>query len=394
MGTVLLILILLIGLVFASFVFREVRKKNMHIWLGSYLSESRAPTNPDEPVHVIFAFCDHFEPRWGRASEQEEDYRVDRWCKEYPEIAGKHHDANGHYPKHSFFYPEEEYRPRHLDKLVKLCQSGFGEIEIHLHHDNDTAEGLTRTLQGFLNTLDKDHGAVPRDPDSGDYRFAFIHGNWALDNSRRDGRMCGVNNELSVLNKLGCYADFTLPSAPSDTQTSKINSIYYATGKDGQSKSHNDGIDAEVGKAGKGDLLVIQGPLRLNWRNRKYGILPRIENADIRKSSPPSPDRMALWRDTGIHVKGKPNWVFIKIHTHGTQEEDIDTLLGDPLDDMFSYLEKHYNDGHKHQLHYVSAREMYNIVKAAEAGETGSPNEYRDFLVPKPPMLCNEDSSK
>ena len=59
---------------------------------------------------------------------------------------------------------------------------------------------------------------VECDPATGELRFAFIHGNWSLDNSRPDGRWCGLNNELILLRELGCYADFTLPSAPSDTQ--------------------------------------------------------------------------------------------------------------------------------------------------------------------------------
>ena len=33
-----------------------------------------------------------------------------------------------------------------------------------------------------------------------------------------------------------------------------------------------------------------------------------------------------------------------------------------------------YNDGTNYVLHYVSAREVYNIVKAAEAGKSGDPN--------------------
>jgi hypothetical protein len=76
--------------------------------------------------------------------------------------------------------------------------------------------------------------------------------------------------------------------------------------------------------------------------------------------------------------------VFVKIHTHGTQERDIDTLLGDPTVKMYEYLASYYNDGKKHCMHFVSSREMYNIVKAAEAGKGGSPNAYRDFLIPKP----------
>ena len=35
-------------------------------------------------------------------------------------------------------------------------------------------------------------------------------------------------------------------------------------------------------------------------------------------------------------------------------------------------------------LHYVSAREAYNIVKAAEAGMQGNPGDYRDFHLPPP----------
>ena len=56
--------------------------------------------------------------------------------------------ADGRQPVHSFFYPEEEYRPEHLDALVELCRMGLGEIDIHLHHDNDTDAGLREKLRG------------------------------------------------------------------------------------------------------------------------------------------------------------------------------------------------------------------------------------------------------
>ena len=146
-------------------------------------------------------------------------------------------------------------------------------------------------------------------------------------------------------------------------------------------KSHNDGIDCTVGGKESGDLLLIQGPLQLNWKDRKWGVFPRIENSDIRKTQPPTSDRIKLWLKSNITVKGRPEWQFIKIHTHGTQESDMDTLLGKPVDDMFSELESKYNDGKNYVLHYVSAREMYNIVKAAEAGHSGNPNDYRDFII-------------
>jgi hypothetical protein len=130
--------------------------------------------------------------------------------------------------------------------------------------------------------------------------------------------------------------------------------------------------------------MLIPGPLVLNWKWRKFGIFPRIENAEVRRVAPPTPDRIDLWIKTHVHVKGKPEWCFVKIHTHGAQDKNMDTLLGKAVDDMYSYLEQNYNDSASYVLHYVTAREMYNIVKAAEDGQAGNPNDYRDYIV-KPP---------
>ena len=87
--------------------------------------------------------------------------------------------------------------------------------------------------------------------------------------------------------------------------------------------------------------------------------------------------------NTGIHVAGRPEWIFVKVHTHGTQERDTDTLLGASMRRAFEYLGTRYNDGRDWKLHYVSAREMYNIVKAAEAGLDGDPGLYRDHVIPR-----------
>jgi hypothetical protein len=54
------------------------------------------------------------------------------------------------------------------------------------------------------------------------------------------------------------------------------------------------------------------------------------------------------------------------------------------MEDMFSYLEEQYCDNKKYFLHYASAREMFNIIKAAEAGEDGDPHQFRDYIL-KPP---------
>lgn len=363
-----------------------IRKKNMHIWLGHYISiRLKGKPKVDGPVHIMFCFVDHYEPQWGRPNSLEvERQRVDRWHQEYPAAFGHILDADGCLPKHSYFYPEEEYRKEHLDKLQDLCAQGFGELEIHLHHEDDTSDNLRETLTRFAKTLNEEHEGLAVNPETGLLSYGFIHGNWTLDNCHPEGKWCGVNDELIVLKETGCYADFTLPSAPSETQTSTVNSIYYATDDPLRPKSHDKGVKVKVGRESFGDLMIIQGPLCLNWKERKWGVMPKIEAGDVRKSIPPSEHRVDMWVDQHIHVEGRPEWVFVKIHTHGTQEMDIDTLLGEPTVKMYEYLASKYNDGEKYKMHFVSSREMYNIVKAAEAGKTGNPNKFRDFLIPKP----------
>ena len=49
---------------------------------------------------------------------------------------------------------------------------------------------------------------------------------------------------------------------------------------------------------------------------------------------------------------------------------------------MHKYLNEHFNDGKKYCLHYVTAREAYNIVKAAEHNHSGNPESYRNFSIP------------
>jgi len=385
-----LILIIVLFTFFMAFSL-ILKKKNMQEWLPNYLKQKHF-TKKDEVegiTHIMFSFVDHYEPQWGKPDSIDiERSRVDRWCKEYPEMASKHVDVDGVHPQHTFFYPEEEYRVEHLDKIATMCRDGFGEIEVHLHHDDDTSENLRSSITQFCNTLHNDHGALSHHPETGQLMYGFIHGNWTLDNSGHDGKLCGVNDELIVLKETGCYADFTYPSAPHATQPKTINSIYYAKDDPVKPKSHNTGKDVVVGGSVWGDIMMVNGPLMLNWKKLKKGVFPQIENSDIRKGMEPTKERVDLWVDANIHVKGKPEWLFIKVHTHGTQERDMDVLLGKPVDDMFSYLEEKYNDSKQYQLHYVNSREMYNIIKAAEGNKVGSPNQFRDYILPKPDFIA------
>jgi hypothetical protein len=271
-----------------------------------------------------------------------------------------------------------------MDALAGLARAGLGEVEVHLHHDGDTEESLRGSLDQVVTDFSR-HGHISRDT-AGRPRWAFIHGNWCLSNSRRDGRYCGVDAELPVLFEAGCYADFTFPSAPHETQPNMVNEIYWPTGDLARRRAYERGKPAEVGETHDDRLLIVTGPIAIMRRPNQVSL--RIESSAIHSDGPPNPHRVDAWVEREIHVRGRPDWVFVKVHTHGAPEKNARVLLGDEARSMHEHLASRYNDGRQWFLHYVTAREMYNIAIAAMQGATGNPAEYRDHLI-KPPPICS-----
>ncbi|HEV3080281.1 MAG TPA: hypothetical protein VGY66_10900 [Gemmataceae bacterium] len=358
-----------------------LRKRGLDAWLLSYLREQakRKPPGPGEAIHVLLCIADHYEPKRGNASPAVADERVACWLENYRRLFGHFRDSDGRPPRHTFFYPQDEYEPRHVDALASLCRAGFGEVEVHLHHDNDTAGGLRNKLESFKHNLAERHGLLSRHRRTGRLAYAFIHGNWALDNSRPDGRMCGVNNELDVLRETGCCADFTMPSCPSPCQTRKINSIYYAVDDPRRPKSHDTGIAAGLGTPPQNALLLIQGPLLFNWNRRKWGILPRVENGCIQATQPPTMERLDLWLRARVQVPSRPDWYFVKLFMHGAKDQDRRVVLGEPMVRFHEELARRAAEDSRFHFHYVTAREMANLVHAAENGWSGDVEGARDF---------------
>ncbi len=358
--------------------------KDTHIWFPGYLINRIKRKRCKYPVEILFAIADHFEPRQKEDDPPEVQLeRVKEWITRYEERYSKHRDSRGNPPAHTYFFPQEQYRSDLLEMLADHCSRGFGEVEVHIHHDNDTTQGFLSKIERFKEQL-AGHRLLPRDSNDHKLKYGFVHGNWALDNSRRDGRWCGLNNEITLLARTGCYADFTLPSAPAPGQTRKINSIYLADDDPARPKSHNTGRDLRFGGRDSGDLLMIQGPLTLNWRNRRRFILPGIENSDINIKTPITPQRIKLWLRQQICVAGRENVIFVKVHCHGLKPRDFDFMLGEELERGFRTLENKFNDGDKFILHYVTARQMANIAMAFNHGIDAPVSELRDYRLKWP----------
>jgi hypothetical protein len=303
------------------------------------------------------AIADHWEPYRGNASDEVAGARVAAWTKHWPSIAARHADSRGRPPQYTFYYPQEEYRAGFLDCLAQMKRAGIADVDVHIHHNGEGQQNFVDRMSGFIETLAGRHGLLRKS--GGRTVFGFIHGNWALDNSRPDGKFCGLNNEITLLRDLGCYADFTMPSGNSPTQSRTVNTIYWVTDDPQRPRSYDRGVPVQPGARGSGDLLMIPGPLGLRWGDR---LMPRMETGELACQDPPTAYRVRRWLDLAPRIG---NNLFIKLYTHGALERNSRALLDEGgLDGLFDLLlERCLSDGH--ELRYVSTWEMREAVDAA-----------------------------
>lgn len=339
------------------------------------------------PVHLILALADHFEPAIDPTSGQkrvprsEQLRRLEFWTREYPKAVDRLRDHDGRPFVHTYFYPAEQYDEEILDMLAEHCHAGWGETEIHLHHgipSPDTAENTRRLLTEFRDHLAFRHGCLAVEEGQTQPRYAFVHGNFALANSA-DGRYCGVDSEMQILAETGCYADFTLPSGFwHPAQTAKINSLYECALPLDQAAPHRKGRNLSVGRAPATLPLIMQGPLLADVGKTMRSARPAIENGAITGAAPMTLDRLALWKKARIRVTGRPDWLFVKLHCHGMDPTQQGSVIGSAFRTFLDELVTGAGE-RKETLHFVTAREMANIVFAACDGRDGNPGDYRDY---------------
>jgi hypothetical protein len=336
------------------------------------------PFDLTKPVHVIFTFVDHWEPGYGADAIR----KANVWYDDYAQMARKHVDADGRCPQHDWFCLYLEKIP--LQIISNAVFEDLGEMNIHIHHGTENDDGRDNTdemktlIDRYLSYLNKVGACLTAEPEPRK-AFAFIHGMWALDNSRliQHRQYCGCNGEIDLLLSKGCYADFTFPAwGPMQPQimTAKI----FCSHDCPEPKSYDIASNIRMPGAGnppaQNELIIFEGPW--NSTNIDYNEAPSIA-------------RMHDWVNYYVHVTDKPNWVFVKVYTHSAPSLDYSSgysnLVGTTADNFYSGIETFYNDGANYKLHYCTAREAYNIAMAvAEGVATGEPGDYRDYKIPPP----------
>jgi hypothetical protein len=348
----------------------RIHERRYYVFLTDYVRrEALLPPAPPGPTHLFFLFADHFEPDW-------DVDRTREWAKRFRALAAHHVDSRGRPPQHTWFFPGEQIDPRILSILQQMVADDLGEVELHYHHSYDDATMLGNGLRsaiaefqayGFLKTI------------TGKTAFAFVHGNEGLDNA--DGEYCGVNDELRVLRAFGCFADFTFPALYHDAQPPVVNRIYAARDDD-QPKSYRTAYPLIDLKRGRADLAIFEGPISigLTWNARRLFV--DVDDANVHAAVPVTPSRIRRWINARVHVPERPDWVFVKVFAHSiSTPEDEEEALGPNFDAALRELELNYNDGNRYVLHYVTAREAYNLAIAAAMGAKGPPEEYFDSEI-------------
>lgn len=312
-------------------------------------------------ARVWLTIADHWEPYWAKPNEETARGRVDLWRRRWPEVARRHLDSAGNRPVYTFFYPEEEYRPEFLDALAEMTRDGIADVDVHIHHDCEGERNFVDRMSTFIERLTQRHGLLRQR--GGRSVFGFIHGNWALDNSRPDGRWCGLNNEITLLRDLGCYADFTMPSGASPTQWKILNTICWVTDDPQRPRSFDDGVPAVPGGGVTGDLLMIPGPMGLRWKGR---LMPRVETGEIAWQDFATRYRVERWLDLAPRLG---NDIFVKLYTHGAQERNSTALFDQGgLDKLFTLMGEVCGE-RGWTWRSVSAWDLYRAVEAAISEE-------------------------
>ena len=351
----------------------------------------RGMTESNETRHLVFLVANHFEPGLGTEALA----RLDAWCKLARATGDAVRDHDGTPFRHTNFFPAEQYERPILEVLAGLQADGYGEVEIHLHHGverPDTAENTRRALEEFRDVLAEEHGCLSRSDTDSHPRYGFVHGNWALANSA-GGRFCGVDNEIQILADTGCYADFTLPSVPFQSQVPRINAIYECGHALDQPRPHRSGPNLKVGQEPQLPI-IFTGPLVFDWTRRVHGLpIPRIEDGALAQNYPLSLHRFDRWRSARIGVQGRPGWHFIKLFSHGFFDWDQDLMIGEQMKRFMGEVMELAEQTGRFKIHFASAREAFNMVMAAVDGRQGDPNDYRDYRLrqimkaPKPAAI-------
>lgn len=290
---------------------------------------------------------------------------------ELTDLVSNHTDSDSVHLKMTFAKKNLHADPTGLSPLSEWCKDNSSELELLLSCESRREPSFRAQLYGHLAVL-KSHGwATMIDSET---RFTVVR-------ERCRSELAGTipAEQIRVLAQAGCYADMSFPDIESRHKRTGINSIYSVSSA--VSDPFRDCSYLRTGELDTGDLVVIDGPLLTDWADWRDSYGPLVENGCLTPSNLPDSRRVESWIRANVHVIGQPDWIFVKLRITNLVDAPSARRVLQALHQSLSYLENVYRDNEAYRLHYVTAREMYNIARAAEAGRTGDAAAFRDYMI-------------
>ena len=155
---------------------------------------------------------------------------------------------------------------------------------------------------------------------------------------------------------------FHVPSAPSPTQTRKMNGSITRRALPTARGSTRLGVGVGEGPAAARCADADPGAVAAGLGTANGGSSPAWRTAACRRPSRPA-DALDALAGARVQVPTRPDWFFVKLHAHGAPERDRGALLGQPMVRLPSGPRPPARrDDPRFHYHYVTAREMYNLA--------------------------------
>lgn len=360
--------------------------RGLEKWLHGLRRRPQRPVeNPLGTRHVLIALCNRLS---SVASEADKSAMVRRWIGESARLREEFPAAQAFSLKHTFSLPPEEASAAWAPELAALCRVAGCEIELAPPRDAKSAAGLRRERIEAGKERLAQSGWLGRDR-SGAARFCFVH--------RAEGSSAfGLGDQAGMLRDAGCAASFPFDLKPGVVPEEFENSLVYFL--ESEAAGPRQGLrrvraERETRGADRTGLLVAPPPFCPEAGRKTFGFKPEIDQGEIGAAALPTADRLHRWLDCRLTVEARPNWLFVVLHTDGFSPENASMLFGEPMRDFHRKLRSIAARDRTLCLHGVTARELVNILHAAEAGHSGNPLQFCDFRYLPPPAIAESRPS-
>ena len=221
--------------------------------------------------------------------------------------------------------PASSIAPHFLDALAELARGGFGEVEVHLHHDGDTATTLRADIADYLGKY-----AAARPPVARRRRAAAlrVHPRQLVPRQRAPRRPLVRRRRRDPAALSTPAATPTSRSRRRPTSASRTSSTR-STGRPATWRARRAYEAGERARVGDAHARSPPHDRRAARARAAPALGVRIENGALTAAIRRRPRACATGSTQGIHVDGRPEWVFVKVHTHGAPEKNAASLLGD-----------------------------------------------------------------